>query len=206
MTKTGITVSFRSMDQGTDADYQLLDDLEKQHLAKLPERILLALEKLDDGLQSYQVSRLQHSLQAASRAEDNGADIELIVAALIHDLGDELAPQNHSQFAAAIIRPYVRAEVAWIVEKHGVFQMYYYADKLGQNKDARESYRDHMWFDACEKFCALWDQVSFDPNYPTRPLSHFAPLVHQIFTRPPFDPNIIGGVSPVGEKNFLNDL
>ncbi len=191
MTKTEKAVSFRSMDQGTDADYQFLNELEISHLEKLPERILLALERLNDGLKGYQVARLQHSLQAASRAEDSGADIELIVAALIHDLGDELAPQNHSQFAAAIIRPYVRAEVTWIVGMHGVFQMYYYADKLGLNKDARERYRDHIWFEACEKFCALWDQASFDPDYPTRPLIHFAPLVHQIFTRPPFDPNII---------------
>ena len=124
MTKTEKAVSFRSMDQGTDADYQFLNELEKSHIEKLPEKILLALEKLDDGLEGYQVTRLQHSLQAASRAEDSGADIEFIVAALIHDLGDELAPQNHSQFAAAIIRPYVRAKVTWIVEMHGVFQMY----------------------------------------------------------------------------------
>ena len=53
--------------------------------------------------------------------------------------------------AAAIIRPYVRAEVTWILEHHGIFQMVYYADKLGLNKDERERYRGHKWFDSAEK-------------------------------------------------------
>ena len=89
----------------------------------------------------------------------------MIVGALIHDLGDDLAPLNHSQLAAAIIRPYVRGEVAWVIEHHGVFQMYYYGDAMGINKNAREIYRGHKWFDSCEKFCERWDQMSFDPDY-----------------------------------------
>jgi predicted HD phosphohydrolase len=110
---------------------------------------------------------------------------------LIHDLGDDLAPLNHSQLAAAIIRPYVRAEVAWIIEHHGVFQMYYYGDAMGVDKNARDICRDHIWFDSCEQFCRDWDQMAFDPDYPTKPLAHFEPMLREIFTRPPFDPAII---------------
>jgi predicted HD phosphohydrolase len=180
------------MDAGTTADYALLEKIEKTYISGLPQRILSALETLQDTLGGYQVTRLEHSLQTATRAEADGADIEFIVAALIHDIGDDLAPENHSQLAAAIIRPYVRAEVTWVLEHHGIFQMVYYADKLGMNKDERERYRGHKWFESTERFCGVWDQASFDPAYPARPLSYFAPMVEQIFSRPAFDPSIIG--------------
>lgn len=185
-------VSFRRMDHGTRADYAFLHGHEQAYIKALPDRLLEALQRLDQSIAGYQVSRLEHSLQSASRAEADGADIELIVAALIHDLGDDLAPENHSQLAAAIIRPYVRAEVTWIVEMHGVFQMKYFADKLDLNPDERERWRDHKWFDACERFCRDWDQMSFDPDYPSKPLSHFEPMLQTIFSRPPFEPTIIG--------------
>jgi predicted HD phosphohydrolase len=172
-----------------------LNELEDEFVVALPDRLLAALTSLEDSLAGYQINRLEHSLQSATRAEADGADIELIVGALIHDLGDDLAPLNHSQLAAAIIRPYVRAEVAWIIEHHGVFQMYYYGDAMGVDKNARDIYRDHVWFDSCEQFCRDWDQMAFDPDYPTKPLAHFEPMLREIFTRPPFDPAIINPAS-----------
>ncbi|MDZ7842790.1 MAG: HD domain-containing protein [Gammaproteobacteria bacterium] len=180
------TVSFRQMKDGTRADYELLERIEREYVAALPDRILDALRALDGSLGGYRVTRLEHCLQTASRAEADGADEEMVLGALLHDLGDVLAPANHSQYAAAIIRPYVREEVTWIVEHHGVFQMYYYAHHLDGNPDARELYRGHQWFDACAGFCERWDQAAFDPDYPTRPLEHFEPLVRRIFTREPF--------------------
>ena len=186
-----LSVRFHRMDEGTAEDYALLGRLEHKFIESLPDRLLYALNSLQHSLAGYQIDRLQHSLQSATRAEASGADIELIVAALIHDLGDDLAPHNHSQLAAAIIRPYVRAEVTWIIEHHGVFQMYYYGDAVGLNKDERERYRGHDWFDSCERFCRDWDQMAFDPDYPTKPLSYFEPMVRTIFSRPAFDPAII---------------
>ena len=188
-------VSFRRMDEGTPADYALLKGLEDEFVAALPERILAALRELEQSLAGYQISRLEHSLQSATRAERDGADIEMIVGALIHDLGDDLAPLNHSQLAASIIRPYVRGEVAWVIEHHGVFQMYYYGDAMGVDKNAREIYRGNKWFDSCEKFCERWDQMSFDPDYISYSLAHFEPMVREIFSRPPFDPHIVGDES-----------
>ena len=184
-------VKFTRMDEGTEADYSLLDELEREYVSTLPDRLLNALNELTSSLDGYKINRLQHSLQTATRAENAGADIELVVAALVHDLGDDLAPENHSQMAAAIIRPYVREEVTWIIEHHGVFQMFYYGDAAGVNKDERERYRGHQWFDNCETFCRDWDQMAFDPDYPTRPLRHFEPMLREIFTRTPFDPAII---------------
>ena len=184
-------VSFKRMDEGTSQDYAFLNALEYEFVVALPDRLLAALTSLEGSLAGYQISRLEHSLQSATRAEADRADIELIVGALIHDLGDDLAPLNHSQLAATIIRPYVRAEVAWIIEHHGVFQAYYYGDAMGVDKNARDIYRDHAWFDSCEQFCRDWDQMAFDPDYPTKPLAHFEPMLREIFTRPPFDPAII---------------
>ena len=103
------TVEFIRMDEGSKEDYQLLHALEQRYIEKLPDRILTALDGLKDSLAGYKVTRLEHSLQTATRAEKHGADDELIVAALIHDIGDDLAPENHRQMAAAIIRPYVRS-------------------------------------------------------------------------------------------------
>lgn len=118
-------------------------------------------------------------------------DIEWVVAALIHDLGDDLAPMNHSQVAAAIIRPYVRAEVTWVIEMHGLFQRIYFAHHLGEDPNGRDAYGEHPFYDACVRFCAVWDQAAFDPDYETPPISHFAPMVRTIFSRKPFDPSII---------------
>ena len=181
-------VSFRRMEDGTREDYLLLDESERRYAEGLGERLLEALKKLDHSLYGYPVSRLQHSLQAATRARRDGADDEMTAAALLHDIGDELAPYNHSEMAAAILRPYVRPEVAWIVQHHGLFQNYYYVHHFGGDRYARDRLRTHPWYDACVHFCAAWDQCSFDPDYPHESLESFAPLVRGIFARTPHDP------------------
>ena len=180
-------VSFHRMEDSTREDYELLDRYEREYVVELPGRILAALSQLEHSFGGYAVSRLAHSLQAATRAQRDGADEELIVAALVHDVGDELAPYNHAEVAAGILRPYVRAEVTWIVEQHGLFQSYYYAHHLGGDRNGRDRFRDHPWFGACRDFCADWDQCSFDPSYPWEPLAAFEPLVRRIFTRPAHD-------------------
>ena len=185
-------VSFRRMCDGTREDYELLDRSERSYARGLPGRVLDAIRRLDHSLEGYPVSRLVHSLQAATRARRDGADGELVLAALVHDLGDELAPYNHAEFAAAIIRPYVRPEVSWIVEHHGLFQTYYYVHHLGGDRDARERLRDHPWYGSCADFCERWDQCSFDPDYPTDPLASFEPLVWEIFAREAHDPRYAG--------------
>jgi predicted HD phosphohydrolase len=184
-------VSFRQMKDGTQAEYLFLSELEREYIARLPDRILLALRGLDEGLGGYRVTRLEHSLQTATRAQADGADDEMIAAALIHDLGDALAPENHSNYAAEILRPYVRAEVTWVVEHHGLFQKVYYAHFFGEDPELRAAYRDHPYYESCIRFCERWDQASFDPDYPTRPLEHFEPLLRRIFSRRAFDPAIL---------------
>ena len=119
------TVKFTEMKKGSKEDYELLAEYEKNYVNELPDRILESLKNLDNSVDGYQVTRLEHSLQSATRAEKDGADEEMIVATLLHDIGDSLAPYNHSQLIAAVLRPYVSEKVHWIMLHHGLFQEYY---------------------------------------------------------------------------------
>lgn len=184
----GRLVSFTRMQDGTREDYLLLDQSERDFARQLPERILGALRDLDHSVEGYPVTRLTHSLQSATRARRDGADDEYVVGALIHDMGDLLAPYNHAQIAAAVIRPYVRAQVTWIVEQHELFQTYYYVHHLGGDRNSRDRLRAHPWYEDCARFCERYDQSSFDPAYETMPLSEFEPLIRAIFSRAPHDP------------------
>lgn len=194
------TVSFSRMKDGTQEDYELLREQEGPYLAATADRLLRELAgQAEETLTGYKVTRLEHALQAATRAERDGADTDWIVAALLHDIGDGLAPQNHDRFAAEIMRPFMREEVTWVVEHHGIFQMVYYAHHYGWDPDKREEFRDHPCYRSCVDFCERWDQSSFDPDYPMKPLDHFAPLVREVFARKAWDeahirPGVIEGL------------
>jgi predicted HD phosphohydrolase len=184
-------VGFTAMADGTADDYALLERYESRYAAALPDRILARLAGLSDSLGGYRISRLEHSLQSATRARRDGASVDWVVAALVHDIGDDLAPYNHSEYAASVLQPYVAAEVTWVIRHHGVFQSYYYAHFLGGDRHAREQFRDHRWAGLCEEFCHRWDQSSFDPDHPTDPLESFEDDVRTVFTRVAWDPSVI---------------
>jgi predicted HD phosphohydrolase len=186
------TVSFTQMKDGTREDYELLAEAERPYHALTPERIMAELKRQDeDTLSGYKITRMQHGLQAATRARRDGADIDWVVGALLHDIGDGLAPQNHDRFSAEVIRPFVRDEVAWVVEHHGIFQMLYYGRHYGWDENARDVFKDHIHFRACADFCERWDQSSFDPDYEMDPLESFEPLVRQVFSRKAYDPAVV---------------
>ena len=179
------TVKFTEMKKGSKEDYELLAEYEKNYVNELPDRILESLKNLDNSVDGYQVSRLEHSLQSATRAEKDGADEEMIVATLLHDIGDSLAPYNHSQLIAAVLRPYVSEKVHWIMLHHGLFQEYYYAHHLGKDRNSRDKFNDHPYYQDAIDFCEKWDQNSFDPNYESFPLDHFEPMVRRLFSKEP---------------------
>ena len=125
------TVNFTEMKNGTKEDYELLEKFEKNFERQTAERVLNYLSKQTNTLEGYKITRLEHSLQAATRAFKNKESDEMIVATLLHDIGDDLAPMNHSQYAASILRPYVSERTYWIILHHGLFQTYYSAHHLG---------------------------------------------------------------------------
>ncbi|MTH98102.1 HD domain-containing protein [Roseibium sp. RKSG952] len=180
------------MKDGTKADYELLAEAEKPFLAATARRVLDELERQGAGtMPGYRIPRSEHGLQAATRAHRDGADTDWIVGALLHDIGDGLAPQNHDRISAEIIRPFVREEVAWVVEHHGIFQMVYFAHHYGWDANARDRFKDHIYFRSCADFCERWDQISFDPDYPSENLSFFEPMVEEVFARKAYDPEVV---------------
>ncbi|HLY58948.1 MAG TPA: HD domain-containing protein [Stellaceae bacterium] len=192
-------VAFTRMADGSREDYKLLQRLEPEFFGGTARRVIEELERQGkESLPGYKVSRLDHALQTATRALRDGADTDWIVAALLHDIGDGLAPQNHDKVAAEIVRPFLREECTWTVEHHGAFQMLYYAHHYGWDRNARDAYRDSRHFATCDAFCARWDQESFDPGYRCEPLSRFAPLVEEVFARKAYDPAVIRAGVAIG--------
>lgn len=178
-------VSFTRMEDGTTAEFEHIVSRYQQHKAEsLVDNLFGLLRSMKGPTLGYAVDRYEHSIQTATRAERSGARDDLIVAALLHDIGDPIAPDNHSEAAASILSPYLDEEATWVVRHHGVFQGYHYWDKLGLDANARDVYRDSPWFDICALFCAEWDQTAFDPDYDSEPLEHFEPLVRAVFARP----------------------
>jgi len=150
--------------------------------------LLSQLELLKDGdPQGAAVDRYIHSLQTATRCWRDGSDPETVVCALLHDIGDVLAPENHAELAAAVLRPYVSEQNWWVVKHHDIFQGYYYFHYMEKDRKLRDHYRTSPYFSACVRFCQRWDQLSFDPAYPTEPLDTFLPMVREIFGRKPRD-------------------
>ena len=179
-------VNFTEMKNGNKEDYQLLEKYEKSYERNTADRILNYLAAQTTTLEGYQITRLEHSLQAATRAFNNNESEEMIVATLLHDIGDDLAPMNHSQYAASIIRPYVSERTYWIIQHHGLFQTYYSAKHLGSDKNARDQFKKHKYYQATIDFCENYDQSSFDPNYKSKSLEDFIPIVKKIFSRKPY--------------------
>ena len=180
------TVNFTEMKNGNKDDYQLLEKYEKKFERQTAVRILKYLSKQTSTLEGYKISRLEHALQAATRAYQNKESEEMVVATLLHDIGDDLAPMNHSQYAASILRPYVSEKTYWIILHHGLFQTYYSAHHLDRDRNARDKFKDHKHYKATIDFCENYDQCSFDPNFKSMLLKDFEPLVKKIFSRDPY--------------------
>src|SRR3546814_3436825 len=104
--------------------------------------------------------------------------------ALLHAIVDTLGTYNHHDVAAAISKPFVSDEVHWICEKHGAVQGYFYVHHLGMDRNVREQYRGHPYYEACAHFCERYDQAAFDPAYDSAPLSFFEPMVRRVMERP----------------------
>lgn len=98
---------------------------------------------LENGARRYgdRVNQLAHALQCAALAKKAGADDDLVLAALLHDVGhlaggagrlsepglssaQETPHHHHGAHAARLIGPYVPERVAWVIEHHVVAKRY----------------------------------------------------------------------------------
>jgi len=173
---------FKTFEESTPADWAIIGEQSVHAEMMVAENALYLLRQLGDDYGGFPVSRLEHSLQTATRAQRDGRDDEYVVCALLHDIGDTLSPgMNHPDIAASMVHGLASEANHFMVKWHGYFQGYYFWDKIGGDKDARERFRDSPYFEYAAEFCALYDQVAFDPDYRSESLDHFEPLVRAFF-------------------------
>jgi predicted HD phosphohydrolase len=177
-------MSFTRMDESTAEQWAQIGAEHMKNQGRVADRVLWMLRSLGEIVEGFATDQLVHCLQTATRAERDGADAEVVVASLCHDIGKAVSVPNHPAIAAEILRPYVRDEVYWMIKAHQDFQGRHYYQYMGKDPDAREQYRGEPWFALAEQFADAWDQTSFDPAYDTEPLEHFEPMVREVFSRP----------------------
>jgi predicted HD phosphohydrolase len=175
---------FSAMTDGTQEDWAIIATHALEFYPGLPDRVVTHLRLLDGDFGGFKVDRLTHSLQTATRAHRAGRSDEYVACALLHDIGDTLASFNHPDIAAAIVKPFVDDDLHWMVEQHGVFQGYYFFHHLGLDRDMRDQFDGHPYYDLTAEFCAEFDQPAFDPDYPTMALEEFDPLLRDFFRSP----------------------
>jgi predicted HD phosphohydrolase len=174
-------MTFTRMDESTKAqwDHIIVESIE--HQPRVADRVLTMLASLEEITDGFEVDQLVHSLQTATRAEEAGASTEVVVASLCHDIGKTISVMNHPRMAAEILRPYVDQDTLNMVLFHQDFQGRHYYEFIGMDPDSRQKHVGQPWYALAEQFADEWDQNSFDPHYPTKPLSHFEPMVREVF-------------------------
>ncbi|MBV9660662.1 MAG: HD domain-containing protein [Acidimicrobiales bacterium] len=177
MTDAARRAKFNSFEHSTAEDWALISPQLNVTQSLVPQRVVGLLQALDSDHGGFPVTRLEHSLQTATRAERDGRDEEYVLCALLHDIGDTLAPFNHPAIGAEILKPFVSSANYWMVLHHGEFQGYYFWHHIGLDRNTREQYRGMEHFDYTEEFCVKYDQAAFDADYRSEPLEHFLPLI-----------------------------
>jgi len=176
--------TFTKMTDGTPEEWAVVGMSAVQYNKGLPDRVLSHLELLKDDFGGYAVTRLEHCLQTATRAFRDGRDEEYVVCALLHDIGDTLGSFNHADIAGAILKPFVSEQNLFLVEKHAIFQGYYFFEYFGLDKNLRDQFKGHPWYAYTAQFCSKYDQCSFDPSYESMKLEEFEPMVRSVMKFP----------------------
>jgi predicted HD phosphohydrolase len=187
---------FRRMDESTQEQWAVIGRETFANQSRVADRVIMLLESLREITDGFSTDQLTHCLQTATLAERAGADDEVVVAALCHDIGKAISVPNHPMIAAEILKPYVRPEVYDMIRVHQDFQGKHYYAHFGGDPNAREQHRanlDPERFTLAERFADEWDQVAFDPSYDTLPLEHFEPKIRAVF----------GQVAPVTPKTSV---
>ena len=103
-----MATTFTRMDESTAEQWALIGAETMKHQPRVAEEVLSMLSRLEAITDGFATNQLVHSLQTATLAEAAGADQEVIVASLCHDIGKVVSVFGHPDIAAAILAPYVR--------------------------------------------------------------------------------------------------
>jgi len=175
---------FTRMDESTAEQWAVIGAETMANQPRVADEILGMINRLEGIVDGFGTNQLVHALQTATYAEKAGADQEVVVASLCHDIGKLISVFNHPGIAAEILKPYVRDEVYFMIKAHQDFQGKHYYHHFGGNPDAREQYRGEPWFDLAARFADEWDQVAFDPDGEYLALEHFEPAIREVFAAP----------------------
>ena len=175
---------FKSFVDSEREDWKIIGRETAQFNKGLADRVIQHLEILRGDYGGFPIDLLEHSLQTATRALRDDRDEEYVVCALLHDIGDTLGSYNHPDIAAAILKPFVSEQNHWMVANHGIFQGYYFFEHLGLDKNMRDKFQGHPWYEYTAQFCHLYDQAAFDPDYESESLDFFRPMVERVFEKP----------------------
>jgi predicted HD phosphohydrolase len=181
---TTTAATFTSMDISTKEEWLNIGAETAKNQTRVADRIIMLLESLSTITDGFVTDQLTHCLQTATLAERAGADDEVVIASLCHDIGKAISVPNHPAIAASILKPYVRPEVHFMIEAHQDFQGKHYYAHFGMDANARDKYADHPSFDLAAQFADEWDQKAFDPAYDTLPLEHFETKLRSVFAKP----------------------
>ena len=165
--------TFNSMKESTKADWDIIGSHHRPFAAALADRVIGHLKLLGGDTGGFAIDRLQHSLLTATLAHKGGEDEEYVVCALLHDIGDTLGSWNHPEVSAAIVKPFVSEANRWMVEKHGIFQGYYFFEHIGLNANMRDQFRGQ-----------IYDNPAFNPKMECAPLEFFEPMLRRVFAAP----------------------
>lgn len=172
--------NFINLGNATVAELQEIAKEQAKEAQGVAEHLISHLKLLQGDYAGFPIDRYSHCLQTATRAYRDNRDSEYVVCALFHDIGDILAPYNHAEFAAEILRPYISEKNHWIIQHHGEFQGYYFWGKIGLDKNKRDEFKGNPYYDATVEFCEIYDCPSFDQDYPNLPIETFIPLVKEV--------------------------
>ncbi len=179
--------TYSSMETSTQEDWDIIKQYAGQRRERVYDSLMNMLKQMEFSDDGGPVNGLEHSLQSATRAYEDGADEETVFVALFHDVGQIVSQDNHSEVAAAILRPYISKKNHWIVQHHGEFQGYYFWHMTGKDRYAREKYKDNPYYQDCIDWCYKYDQNAFEQDYPTKPLEFFEPIVKRVMSRKPWE-------------------
>jgi predicted HD phosphohydrolase len=179
--------TFRALSQATAEDWAIIERAELDYRRDFgPGHGLLAvLAAIADGdPRGNPVNLYTHSLQTATRVLEAGEDDELVVVALFHDLPEAFSDNHHGRLAAQMLAPWLSERRTWLLTHHVELQSYHFASHPTRDRNERDRYKGQPHFEETARFCELYDQNSFDPDYPVLPLTEFKPIVRRFFTGP----------------------
>lgn len=177
--------NFTRLDRSGAEDWKRIQDSHREYFGSVaPLRIMDQLRSLRELQVGFPCDQLQHSLMTATLARVAGADEEMVVVALCHDIGKAISLANHAAIGAEVLKPYVSDDHYQLILHHQEFQGRYYFNFFGESIALRDVYREESWYPLAERLVDEWDMVAFDPDFAVDPLESFEPAVIRIFSAP----------------------